>query len=204
MQTLIDNKGMEYLGNIHGGPFVGNDQTDFCPERGDKFCCLHNELGFLPWHRLYMTQMEDSLEMALPYWDWAEEGQGQIPDLWEGLTPTFKYPVKSVCQKTDGCACKRGDGTNRFVNRKENVRIPPKDQRWIKALIRLAFDTTNFIEFEQPPLKKPHDNVHGFIGCEMTSEEHAGYDPIFFLHHTFVDYLWAFWQEIQKIREALL
>ena len=200
MQKLIDNKGMEYLGNIHGGPFVGNDQTDFCPERREMFCCLHNELGFLPWHRLYMTQMEDSLEMALPYWDWTEEGQGQIPDLWEGLAPTFKSPVTSVCQTPNECACKRGDGTGRFVNRKENVRINPPIGN-----IKIAFDFfDNFIEFEQPPLKSPHDDVHGTIGCEMTREETAGYDPIFFLHHTFVDYLWAFWQEVQQIREALL
>ena len=28
----------------------------------------------------------------------------------------------------------------------------------------------------------------------------AAYDPIFFLHHSYVDYQWAFWQELQRLR----
>ena len=28
----------------------------------------------------------------------------------------------------------------------------------------------------------------------------AAYDPLFYLHHAFVDYLWAFWQELQQHR----
>ena len=74
MQRLIDEKKTEHQGNIHGGP------TDYCPGVPGQICCLHSTPGFLPWHRLHMTQMEDELGMALPYWDWTEGGQ--LPDLW--------------------------------------------------------------------------------------------------------------------------
>ena len=28
----------------------------------------------------------------------------------------------------------------------------------------------------------------------------AGYDTIFYFHHTYVDYQWAFWQEVQRLK----
>ena len=191
MQRLIDEKKTEHQGNIHGGP------TDYCPGVPGQICCLHSTPGFLPWHRLHMTQMEDELGMALPYWDWTEGGQ--LPDLWEGLTPTFKDGLTSECVDEEQCTCKKGDGGARFVNRKENVRIKPDKKR----LVRQAFDESDFGEFE-PNLQVPHNAIHVEIGCEMLPPTHAGYDLIFYLHHTFIDYQWAFWQEVQRIREALV
>ena len=214
MKGLIGNreKGMMHLGSMHGGPKKGEGGRSYCPdpvpgpggnEKADT-CCIHITPGFLPWHRLYMTQMEDALGMALPYWDWT--ANGQIPDLWEGLNATFRDGVKSDCLDYPGrkyptqChqPCKNG-GDPGLVNRRENVDIAP-DKR---ESIQLAFDQPDFDRFE-PMLKVPHDLAHIEIACEMSKEQTAGYDPIFFLHHTFVDYQFAFWQEVNRIREALL
>ena len=38
------------------------------------------------------------------------------------------------------------------------------------------------------------------IGCNMGGIGTASYDPVFFLHHAFVDYQFAFWQELQRLR----
>jgi len=42
-------------------------------------CCIHGYSTFLPWHRLFMMQLEDSLRsipgfahVTLPYWDWTQ------------------------------------------------------------------------------------------------------------------------------------
>ncbi|WP_442858219.1 tyrosinase family protein [Arthrobacter sp. SLBN-100] len=43
-----------------------------------------------------------------------------------------------------------------------------------------------------------HNRVHVWVGGNMllmTSPD----DPVFFLHHCFIDKVWADWQEIQKI-----
>ena len=42
--------------------------------------------------------------------------------------------------------------------------------------------------------------IHGAIGCDMQTVEIAAYDPIFHLHHAYIDYLFAYWQELQIIR----
>ena len=204
MERLIKEKGMEHLGSMHGGPKKDKGRS-YCPDHGD-ICCLHTYPGFLPWHRLYMTQMEDALGMALPYWDWTEEDQGPgsksgIPSLWEGLTPTLRDGVDGACtikELKDVCACTNEDPM--LVSRQKNVSIDAKSKR---GSIQVAFDQPDFDRFE-PLIRVPHDRAHGEIGCEMGAHETAGYDPMFFLHHTFVDYQWAFWQEVHRIREALL
>ena len=32
--------------------------------------------------------------------------------------------------------------------------------------------------------------------CDMGTTEKAAYDPVFYLHNTFIDYLWAYWQKM--------
>ena len=55
-------------------------------------CCPHNvsmpSPDFLPWHRLYMVQLEELLEpwladtnLGLPYWDWSQDTCLPIPCL---------------------------------------------------------------------------------------------------------------------------
>ena len=192
MQGLINDKtdGMEHFGSIHGGPNGTGPIAPYCPKAeldgmADNICCIHIMPGFLPWHRLYMKQMEDALGMALPYWDWTVNGT--LPDLWEGLNPTFRDGVWSKC----------GEPWNEV--KRTNESLPIKQDK--EKIIELSFDQKCFKGFE-PMIKVPHDTVHRDIGCEMQGEPQAGFDPIFFLHHTFVDYQWAFWQELQRIREG--
>ena len=44
--------------------------------------------------------------------------------------------------------------------------------------------------------------VHVRIGDDMGmgNVNYAAYDPIFYLHHSYVDYQYAYWQKLQKIR----
>ena len=46
----------------------------------------------------------------------------------------------------------------------------------------------------------PHDLVHGKVGGQMGSTAYAAYDPIFYLHHSFVDLQYAYWQALQTLR----
>ena len=49
-------------------------------------------------------------------------------------------------------------------------------------------------------LSVPHDELHVGMGCDMRLPDTAAYDPLFYLHHTYVDYVFAYWQELQRIR----
>ena len=84
MQSI---KNLKYgkLANFHGGP-VG-----IC---GEDICCKHGKPTFLAWHRLYLVNMEEMLDEALPYWDWTEDTQ--IPQLWENIRVPFKKEINST------------------------------------------------------------------------------------------------------------
>ena len=45
-----------------------------------------------------------------------------------------------------------------------------------------------------------HYVVGGRQNYSLASLEYSSYDPIFFMHHSFVDKIWAVWQELQKRR----
>ena len=163
---------MPDLANFHGGP------PNIC---NGKFCCPHGEPVFLPWHRLFMAQMEEELGEALPYWDWTEDRN--VPDLWERIQAPIKEGERSEC------------GHRQFVTRETGIVIP---SRHLKATTEDALMLDDFMEF-QNSLNSPHGVLHFSMGCDMTIVDTAGY-RIFYLHHSYVDYQWAFWQELQRLQ----
>ena len=179
MQALIGN-GTRYqdLGNFHGGP-----AGVVCPESEFGYCCPHGTATFLPWHRLFVAQMEDELGEALPYWDWTEDRE--IPDLWEEIRAPIKEGASSAC------------GGGQFVNRDNNAQV---NATQLKRQVRDALDINDFLQFENAVGGGPHGTLHFVLGCDMNSIETAGYDTVFYLHHAYVDYLWAFWQELRRLR----
>ena len=48
-----------------------------------------------------------------------------------------------------------------------------------------------YSETQLYPIGQPHNSVHGRLGCSMASVKTAAYDPLFWLHHSFIDYIWA-------------
>ena len=127
--------------------------------------------------------MEDELGEALPYWDWTEDGE--IPDLWEGIRAPIKEGVSSSC----------GD-RGQFVTRQESIHL---DVAYQKKSSSGAFDHKDFADFANH-IQDPHNIVHNQGGCDMVATTTAAYDTVFYLHHSYVDYQWAFWQELQRLR----
>jgi tyrosinase len=46
-------------------------------------------------------------------------------------------------------------------------------------------------------LESLHDSVHDYIGGDMGVVENSAYDPIFWFHHAFIDYIWESFREHQ-------
>ena len=127
--------------------------------------------------------MEEELGEPLPYWDWTEDDE--VPDLWEGINSPLKEGVPSQC---DGNKCKC-EG-KQFVSRSPNITIDKEVQ---KKNTKAAFEKRNFKEFHNR-ITQPHNWIHIDVGCDMSISSNAAYDPIFFLHHTYVDLQFAYWQ----------
>ena len=176
LDRLIDSGKFVDLSNFHGHP------STICPSAPDGVCCPHKVPSFLPWHRLYMAQMEEELGEALPYWDWTKDSE--VPSLWSEAKAPMKEGVNSTCPPL------------RFASRNATIRIDKEELRRTSKAAFLERDFSGFVN----RISTPHDSLHDSIGCDMGTIKTAAYDPLFFLHHSYVDYQWAFWQELQRLR----
>ena len=176
MQAVIDKGKYQEIGNIHGAP------PTMCPNMPEGVCCAH-DLLMLPWHRLHMVQMEEELGEPLPYWDWTEDKE--VPDLWEGINAPFKEGLTSKCEPGKP-----------FAARNPNITI---EKEVLKKGSREAFEKETFREFHDQ-ISNPHSYLHILVGCELSVSGNAAYNPIFFLHHSYVDLQMAYWQELQRLR----
>ena len=212
MNRLIEEGKYVDIASIYGGDYR------ICPEEQNR-CGSYNHTSSLPWLRLFMVQMEDELGEALPYWDWTIWQYGndnEVPDLWEEIRAPLKPPLKSECgadEYGNGYGSKGyGDGYGRgeryskgygeggsyksFVTRKIDARV---DVRKLKSAVDEALLVKHFDIFSSR-VRELHTLVQSMVGCDMQSIEKAAYDPVFYLHNTFIDYLWAYWQELQRLR----
>jgi tyrosinase len=132
----------------------------------------HMALNFLTWHREYLAKLEAALMsvnplVTIPYWNWIED----------------RYIPPALGNPSD---------LNRWgVTRRNNFNSTP---------IALASDyqnlmqITDFATFTQVLEQAPfHNTVHIQVGGTMgTSASPA--DPIFWLHHAFIDKIFHDWQ----------
>ena len=69
--------------------------------------------------------------------------------------------------------------------------------------VLLALEQTDYCDFEVQ-LEVVHNWIHTLVGGKheysLSSLHWTSYDPLFFIHHSFVDKLFAVWQELQKRR----
>jgi hypothetical protein len=63
-----------------------------------------------------------------------------------------------------------------------------------------AFKEDKFHDGFSKKLIQPHNTLHISMGCDMATFQTAAYDPMFWLHHSYVDRQFAFWQKVQEIR----
>ena len=146
---------------------------------------IHYGWFFLPWHRAYLTNLEQRIRrllnepaFALPYWDWTTDPT--IPGWYFGednaLANTTRYQEPGDRLPGD------------FTSLGPSMRA----RNWRQFLGHERKRANDQIEgtLEQ----SAHNGVHNWIGGEMASFDGAGNDPIFQSHHGQVDRLWEVWR----------
>jgi hypothetical protein len=176
--------------------------------------CQHGSWFFLPWHRIYIWYFEQIVrravldaggpdDWALPYWNYTDGPRGSA-----ALPPAFRLEA-------------RPDGSRNplFVpdgNRQPAVNagggLPGIITSTTQALRSMSF-SPGFGGLPRGPVhfanphglleSQPHDNIHVVVGGDltragcsegwMTDPNCAALDPIFYLHHSNIDRLWAKW-----------
>lgn len=176
----------------------------------------HNSKIFLPWHRRFLLDVETMLQeaagtcdLALPYWNWAVEmGSARhsavfSADRYGSLNGGENHCVEDGAfgSKTAGSAFTMND----CIKRNGASSIAPYDFHTIMETLRNDSWTgvENFHNVSIAIETILHNAVHGAIGGAhgQMSRMASPYDPLFFLHHGFMDYLWNKWQDININRE---
>ncbi len=178
----------------------------------------HQGPAFLPWHREFLRRFELDLQsvdasVTLPYWDWTVDnsqlsaiwgtdflgGNGRVTDS-QVMTGPFAFATGNwtLTVLTDG-------ETDPFLKRQFGLNAPalPSSTDVGAALSALPYDVApwnitsasgfrNTLEgwISGPQL---HNLVHVWVGGTMSLMTSPN-DPVFFLHHCFVDKIWTDWQ----------
>ncbi|KAK9767811.1 hypothetical protein K7432_002093 [Basidiobolus ranarum] len=158
----------------------------------------HSTPAFFPWHRAYIKTFERALQnvnprVTLPYWDWTLDSQApEYSPVWQWFGGNGR--------SGDGCVV-----TGPFANWRARFPQPHcLTREWDSGNQISSFwspeSVNNFIQnsgdFESIRSNielGPHAAVHNNIGGDFQLMSSAN-DPIFFLHHAFIDKIWADWQ----------
>nr|CAF03590.1 haemocyanin precursor [Nautilus pompilius] len=197
------NFGFQTITSYHGLP-----ASCPTPEEATYACCMHGMAAFPHWHRLYALQFEESLlrhgsSVALPYWDWTHKITGlphllSNPDYYDALH-------KQVTENPFLRGHIEVAETYTVRNTQPELFEPSKDGKHslLYDEILLALEQRDYCDFEVQ-FEVVHNAIHYLVGghqrYSMSSLEYASYDPLFFIHHSNVDRLWAIWQALQQYR----
>ncbi|WUR04905.1 tyrosinase [Vairimorpha necatrix] len=141
----------------------------------------HKNGRFLPWHRMLLLHVESILQMltndpsmAIPYWDWSVDAHDPskssiFKDEYWGISEcyqvTFPYP-HCLVRNTSFAPFYTDVDIKRLVNKKGT-----------------------YSEFRDILELVPHALVHSNLGGDMT-QMFSPNDPVFWHHHSFIDYIW--------------
>jgi tyrosinase len=169
----------------------------------------HGTSLFYPWHRVLLRQFELALQtaandqnLALPYWDWDISGAsnpftpdflGGDGDLAQGgqvVTGPFAYATRNFSiQVWD-------DATGNPALRRE---FGEDSTSWLPTASEVAAGVAKTPYWPGPSCFERvsegvlHNPVHRWIGGNMADATSPN-DPIFFLHHAYLDLLWEQWK----------
>ncbi|KAI1721618.1 common central domain of tyrosinase domain-containing protein [Ditylenchus destructor] len=176
----------------------------------------HSGPAFLSWHREYIKRIEIAIRqvdptLALPYWDSVLDNNLPNPRdsiLW---TPEFMggsdaagnvnsgpfTPWRTISGRANVLRHVGAQGT--LFQEREIAYILQQTQ--IENV--LAFTSPRqgcMIRTDWNVLEYTHGNVHIFVGGDMLDQSTSANDPIFYLHHSFVDLIWELWRQQRQTR----
>jgi tyrosinase len=186
LQGISDNRGYQYVASVHGL---------------NQYYCPHGDVRFLIWHRPYLLMFEQALQAAapgfslgIPYWNWtsSQAQQEGVPSIFAAKTYTpagGKNPVPNPLFKA-AISFKnpmKWTETSRHPGATSSLGALP-------GLVQAANRETVYDRFTSA-VEQPHNFVHGWVGGAMGQVPYAAFDPIFWVHHCFIEKLFCDWQD---------
>ncbi len=203
---FVTMHGQYYVPDADGGPRVS-----------------HMAPSFLPWHRRFLLEFERALRavdpgVSVPYWDWTKDNT-PAASLWaedflggDGRAGDRKVTTGAFAHANGNWNLRRRIGDRAFLTR--NLGRPsdpvslPTSQDVAKALSDPLYDVAPWDSTAAKGFRNKiegwgrggtvttynHNRVHRWVGGVMMGATSPD-DPVFWLHHAFVDLLWDRWQQ---------
>ncbi len=145
----------------------------YAADHENFFHSAHHSAHFLPWHREFLRRFEDELRsydpsISIPYWNSTEDTSADDP-LW------------------DDDFLGQFDAAWNLDRVLENAAMPTPQA----VQDTLALGT--YDAFWSPLESSIHNPPHNWVAGVMSTAASPG-DPVFYLHHCWIDMLWAQWQ----------
>ncbi|KAI8931396.1 hypothetical protein NX059_011726 [Plenodomus lindquistii] len=183
---------------------------------------IHFVAQFLPWHRLFVQAYVDALrdcnfKGVMPYWDWTLDSNDMInSSIWDPVsgfggngdpaidplgpgTTTIKCVLDGPFAGLQVAWVMEGENPHCLTRNWNNGTNYPGDmfvKSYTPEILAGVAANNNFNDFRKSLENGPHGAVHSAIGGDM-SPATAPNDPLFFLHHSQIDRLWANWQALK-------
>jgi len=174
--------------------------------------CPHGDWYFLPWHRAYVVMYEYAVrgltaspKFAMPYWDWTLDRtmpaaftdptyKGKPNALYVGartLTDPARWPLRDAIVGPGVMQAIYRETAYQLFGTSKNPAQNDLDMSWVVR----GGGSQGVLE------RTPHNSVHNFIGGFMPSPG-SPRDPIFMMHHSNIDRIWATWNAMGNSNTA--
>ncbi|MFJ4685879.1 tyrosinase family protein [Streptomyces sp. NPDC088789] len=187
----------------------------------------HMAPSFLPWHRRFLLDLEEALRrvdssVTIPYWDWTRDRSAtSVPwtdDLLggNGRSRDRKVMDGPFAHGTGGWTIRENVTDTEFLTRdlgrsKDPIGLPTKDD--VEAAMKdSVYDVSPWNSTSKSGFRnklegwgsgqgsaswRTHNRVHRWVGGAMLGGASVN-DPVFWLHHAYLDLLWQRWQQRHK------
>ncbi|KAI8631784.1 Di-copper centre-containing protein [Xylariaceae sp. FL1651] len=199
-----------------GAQYAGaqNRYEDLVSVHRDMTANIHQTASFLVWHRYFvwvfeqMLRQECGFDRAMPWWDETKNAgafaaSDIFSDAWFGQLPAKTSDGQGTCIESGafaGTTLHVGPGSanqdhclSRAVDESQTAQCNSDFTN--SCLSRGAYD-----DFRNCFELGPHGYGHNGIGAVMAEVSSSVGDPIFFMHHLFVDHTFRIWQNADSSR----
>ncbi|MFE2042718.1 tyrosinase family protein [Streptomyces sp. NPDC059477] len=192
----------------------------------------HMAPSFLPWHRRFLLDLEEALRridssVTVPYWDWTRERSATaLPWSADLLGGNGRSGDRQVTQgpfayAEGGWTLREGVTDAEYLTRdlgraKDPIELPTQsDVEW--AMKDAEYDVSPWNSTSAKGFRnklegwgtgrgavswRNHNRVHRWVGGVMLGGASVN-DPVFWLHHAYVDLLWSRWQQRHRTHRYL-